>query len=34
MNQKLFDLMKNKGYFKKGGLISKNPIERFKSNFR
>lgn len=31
-NEQLYNLLK--GYFKKGGLISRNPIERFKSNFR
>ena len=31
-NEQLYNLLKS--YFKKGGLISRNPIERFKSNFR
>lgn len=33
MNQQLFDLMKNKGYYKQGGqFLSRNVIERFKNN--
>ena len=31
-NEQLYNLLKS--YFKKGGLISRNPIKRFKSNFR
>ena len=31
-NSKLLELLTKKGYFKQGGLISRNPVQRFKNN--